>query len=867
MYHGVSTIDLDNLAAETAASLTTIHPDYAVLAARIVVSNLHKQTERDFSKVIKDLYLESEKTNTAIISQRVYDIVMKHQSELDSAIDYRRDFDYTYFGFKTLERSYLLRVNNKVVERPQHLLMRTAVGIHGNNMPKVLETYKLMSRRYFTHASPTLFNAGTTRPQMSSCFLVAMKDDSMHGIYDTLKSCALISKYAGGIGLHAHNIRSSGTRIAGTNGTSSGLIPMLKVFNATARYADQGGNKRPGAFAIYLEPWHGDIFDFLNVRKNHGNEEMRARDLFSALWIPDLFMEKVESNKYWCLFSPSDVPGLVDAYGQDFEKLYNKYEEEKLYTKKVRAQELWYAILDAQIETGGPFMLYKDACNKKSNQKNIGTIRSSNLCTEIIQYSSPEEVAVCNLASLALPNFIDQNEDNIWFDLDALHKVTKVVIRNLDAIIDNNWYPIPEAERSNKRHRPVAVGVQGFADMLLAMRIPFESREAKKLNVQVFETIYHAAIEASAELAKEHGSYESFHGSPISKGLLQFDLWNHKPTELWDWEELKDKVTKYGVRNSLVTALMPTASTSQILGFNECFEPYTSNIYSRRVLAGEFQIVNPWLLKDLTQLGLWNNEMKDMILLGMGSIQNIDSIPEELKLLYKTVWEIPQRAVIDLSADRAPFIDQSQSLNIHIKDPTHSRLTSMHFYGWKKGLKTGMYYLRTQAAAAPIQFTINQERLKTGAHKSHNIPASATKQSSIGYLPKLVYKEYIQNSNKIEPSRLISQDPTTGCLEVLRKEKSLHSTYDSDLSPSPHAPGFPTHEVGHTRKPEVHNDSNRHRRKRPSINESPKLHEYSDTGTAEVTKKRRSLAPNEKIEDNGCHSQQTSESHCDMCSG
>lgn len=771
--------------------MTTIHPDFAVLAARIVVSNLHKQTQKDFSMVIEELYnVWNPKTNSTdpIVSKKVYDIVKKHSKELDEAIDHRRDFDYTYFGFKTLERSYLLRVEDKVVERPQHLIMRTAVGIHGDDIPKVIETYTLMSKRYFTHASPTLFNAGTCRPQMSSCFLVAMKDDSMHGIYDTLKSCALISKYAGGIGLHAHNIRSSGTHIAGTNGTSSGLVPMLKVFNATARYADQGGNKRPGAFAIYLEPWHGDIFEFLNTRKNHGNEDMRTRDLFSALWIPDLFMKKVENNEEWCLFSPSDVPGLVDAYGDRFDILYNLYEKEERYVKKVRAQKVWYAILDAQIETGGPFMLYKDACNTKSNQKNIGTIRSSNLCTEIVQYSSPEEVAVCNLASLALPNFVDQNEDKIWFDFDALHKVTKVVVKNLDAIIDLNWYPISEAETSNKRHRPVGLGVQGFADMLLALRIPFESKEAKTLNIQVFETIYYAAIEASMELAIDHGVYETYKGSPMSKGIFQFDLWNHSPTELWDWEDLKDRVAKYGVRNSLVTALMPTASTSQILGFNECFEPYTSNIYSRRVLAGEFQIVNPWLLKDLAQLGLWNDEMKDRIMLNMGSIQTIDEIPDELKLLYKTVWEIPQRVVIDLSADRAPFIDQSQSLNIHIKEPTQSRLTSMHFYGWKKGLKTGMYYLRTQAAAAPIQFTVKTQQAQI-AHAASSTAAAvaATKRAS---MTRFVCKEYVENqSNCVDPSGLVKLNSETGILEVIgTAESSQHSTYDSDLSPSPALP-------------------------------------------------------------------------------
>lgn len=850
VYPGVSTVDLDNLAAETAASMTTIHPDYALLAARIVVSNLHKQTETAFSKVIEILYTSfnpKTKAKDAVISKRVYDIVMKHQKILDEAIDHRRDFDYTYFGFKTLERSYLLRVNDKIVERPQHLIIRTAIGIHGDNIPKVLETYTLMSKRFFTHASPTLFNAGTSRPQMSSCFLVAMRDDSMEGIYSTLTTCALISKYSGGIGLHVNNIRSNGTYIAGTNGTSSGVIPMLKVFNATARYADQGGNKRPGAFAIYLEPWHGDIFDFLNIRKNHGNEEMRARDLFSALWIPDLFMKRVQDNQDWCLFSPNDVPGLVDSYGDAFDELYEKYEKEEVYLKKVRAQELWYAILDAQIETGGPFMLYKDACNKKSNQMNLGTIKSSNLCTEIVQFSSPAEVAVCNLASLALPNFIDQSEDKIWYDFDSLHKVTKVVVKNLDAIIDQNWYPVPEAETSNKRHRPVAVGVQGFADMLLAMRLPFDGKEAKTLNTQVFETIYHAAMEASMELAKENGVYETYEGSPVSRGLLQFDLWNHKPTELWDWEQLKDQIAKYGVRNSLVTALMPTASTSQILGFNECFEPYTSNIYSRRVLAGEFQIVNPWLLKDLAQLGLWNEDMKNLIVANMGSIQNIDAIPDELKTLYKTVWEIPQRVVVELSADRAPFIDQSQSLNIHMKEPTHNKLTSMHFSGWKKGLKTGMYYLRTQAAAVPIQFTVNLERLRSA-------PKLATKHTSMS---RFVRKEYVENDNTILPSRVVQQSAATGLVDVIRKEKVLHNTYDSDRSPSPMV--LPM-------------------RRRLGVDRAKRGRSQVEGEVKTEGNKRRSLgpegnggadAPGESSvnESEASCSRDQSESQCDMCSG
>lgn len=773
----MTTVKLDNLASHEAARRSTIHPDYGLLAARLLVSNLHKQTHKKFSKVIYDLnsrWDPETRQGDPVISERVYNIVMKHQKELDEAIDHKRDFDYTYYGFKTMERSYLLRIDDKIVERPQHLIMRTAVEIHGENIPKVIETYTLMSKQYFTHASPTLFNAGTTRPQMSSGFLVGMKDDSMHGIYDTLKSCALISQCGGGIGLHVHNIRSSGTRIAGTNGTSSGVVPMLKVFNATARYVDQGGNRRPGAFTVYLEPWHGDIHDFLAMRKKCGNEEMRADDLFSALWIPDLFMKKVENNEDWCLFSPNKVPGLIDAYGSKFDDLYAKYEQEELYVKKVRAQDLWHCILEAQKETGGPFMMYKDACNKKSNQMNLGTIRSSNLCTEIVQYSSPEEVAVCNLASLALPNFVDQDEEKIWYDFEALHKVTKVVVGNLDAIIDLNWYPVPEAGKSNKRHRPLGVGVQGFADMLLAMRIPFQSHEARVLNIQVFETIYHAAIEASMELAEKFGAYETYNGSPASRGLFQFDLWEHKPTELWDWEELRDKVAKHGLRNSLLTALMPTASTSQILGFNECFEPYISNIYSPRLFP-EHQTVNPWLLKDLARLGLWDIQMKERIVAAEGSIQDIESIPDELKLLYKTVWEISQKTVFDLSADRAPFIDQSQSLNIYLKNPT--TLTSMHFYGWKKGLKTGMHYLRSKPATVPIEYEGRPEpRGQLGA----------TRKASMS---RVVCKEYVENKGQLKPSKVITSNDTTGILQVLQITKTHYPTHDdSDLSPTVSSP-------------------------------------------------------------------------------
>ncbi|RPA97268.1 hypothetical protein L873DRAFT_1810083 [Choiromyces venosus 120613-1] len=714
VYQGVTTIELDNLAAETAAYMTVTHPDYAILAARIAVSNLHKQTKKQFSQVISDLYHYVNPKNgrpASMISTETYETVMRHASELDSAIIYDKDFNYNYFGFKTLERSYLLRINGKVAERPQHMLMRVAVGIHGEDVDKVVETYNLTSSKYFTHASPTLFNAGTPLPQLSSCFLVSIKGDSIDGIYDTLKTCAMISKTAGGIGLNIHCIRATGSYIAGTNGSSNGIVPMLRVFNHTARYVDQGGNKRPGAFAIYLEPWHADIFDFIDLRKNHGKEEVRARDLFYALWIPDLFMKRVEANADWSLFCPNEAPGLADVWGEEFEALYNKYENTKdLARRTIKAQKLWYHILEAQTETGNPFMLYKDACNRKSNQQNLGTIRSSNLCTEIVEYSAPDEVAVCNLASLALPTYVDVQRGE--YDFAKLHEVTKVVIRNLNKIIDINYYPVPEARNSNMRHRPVGVGVQGLADAFLALRMPFESPQAKQLNIQIFETIYHAAVEASTELAEIHGPYSTYEGSPASKGKLQYDLWDVTPTDLWDWDELKEKVKKHGLRNSLLVAPMPTASTSQILGFNECFEPYTSNIYSRRVLAGEFQIVNPWLLKDLVDMGLWSDNMKNRIIADNGSIQNIPNIPDDIKSLYKTVWEISQKKVLEMAADRGAFIDQSQSLNIHLQNPTMGKLTSMHFYGWRLGLKTGMYYLRTQAAAAAIQFTVDQEALK-----------------------------------------------------------------------------------------------------------------------------------------------------------
>ncbi|CAG8500263.1 17586_t:CDS:10 [Gigaspora rosea] len=703
VYQGVSTVELDNLAAETAAYMTTKHPDYAILAARIAISNLHKETKKAFSTVIDDLYNyvnPKTKKRASMISETTYNIVMKHSEKLNSAVIYDRDYKYNYFGFKTLERSYLLRIDGKVAERPQHMLMRVAVGIHGEDIDAAIETYNLMSEKYFTHASPTLFNAGTPRPQLSSCFLLTMKDDSIEGIYETLKICAMISKTAGGIGLNIHNIRSSGSYIAGTNGYSNGIIPMLRVYNNTARYVDQGGNKRPGAFAIYVETWHPDIFNFLDLKKNTGKEEVRARDLFYALWISDLFMKRVESDDDWSLFDPAEAPGLMDVWGDEFEKLYEDYERQGLARKTVKAQKIWSAILESQIETGTPYMLYKDSCNRKSNQQNLGTIKCSNLCTEIIEYSSRDEVAVCNLASIALPMFV---KDKNTYDFEHLHEVIKVITRNLNKIIDINYYPVEEARRSNFRHRPIGIGVQGLADTFLSMRIPFDSSSAKELNRQIFETMYHGALEASCELASKYGPYETYQGSPVSLGILQYDMWNVIPTDLWDWNSLKQKIAQHGVRNSLLLAPMPTASTSQILGFNECFEPYTSNIYTRRVLAGEFQIVNPWLLKDLVDLGLWSDQMKNRIISDNGSVQKVPGIPDELKAMYKTTWELSQKVIIDMAADRGAFIDQSQSLNIHMGEPTFAKLTSMHFYGWKKGLKTGMYYLRTKPAADAIK--------------------------------------------------------------------------------------------------------------------------------------------------------------------
>ncbi|RKP34399.1 ribonucleoside-diphosphate reductase large chain, partial [Dimargaris cristalligena] len=715
VYQGVTTMELDNLAAETAAYLTTKHPDYAILAARIAISNLHKETRKQFSATIEDLYhYKDPKTGkpASMISEDTYQVVMQNADRFNSAIIYDRDFNYNFFGFKTLERSYLLRINGKVAERPQHMVMRVAVGIHGEDIDAAIETYNLMSEKFFTHASPTLFNAGTPRPQLSSCFLLTMQDDSIEGIYNTLKTCANISKTAGGIGLNIHNIRSTGSYIAGTNGYSNGIVPMLRVFNNTARYVDQGGNKRPGAFAIYLEPWHPDIFEFLDLRKNHGKEESRARDLFYALWIPDLFMQRVQENGDWCLFCPNEAPNLHETWGEEFNQLYLSYEKKGLARKTLPAQKLWYAILEAQIETGNPFMLYKDACNRKSNQQNLGTIKCSNLCTEIVEFSSADEVAVCNLASIALPQFVD---DKDTFNFERLHSVTKVVTRNLNKIIDINYYPVEECQRSNFRHRPIGMGVQGLADAFMKMRMPFDSPEARKLNRQIFETIYHAGLESSCELAQELGPYETYEGSPMSKGLLQFDMWDGaEPTDLMDWDSLREKIRKYGVRNSLLVAPMPTASTSQILGNNECFEPYTSNIYTRRVLAGEFQVVNPWLLRDLVDLGLWNDHMKNRIISDSGSVQHVPSIPQEIKDLYKTAWELSQKVIIDMAADRGAFIDQSQSLNIFMAEADFAKLTSMHFYGWKKGLKTGMYYLRTRPAVDAIKFTVDQLALREG---------------------------------------------------------------------------------------------------------------------------------------------------------
>ena len=711
LYDGVSTSELDNLASEISATMTTTHPDYAQLAARISVSNLHKNTKKSFSDTMKDLY-EYVNPRTGkkapLLSKEVYETIKKNSEKLDSSIIYNRDYGYDFFGFKTLEKSYLLKLSGKIAERPQHMLMRVSVGIHLDDIDSVIETYDLMSKRFFTHATPTLFNAGTPKPQMSSCFLLTMKDDSIEGIYDTLKQTAKISQSAGGIGLSIHNVRATGSYIAGTNGTSNGIVPMLRVFNDTARYVDQGGGKRKGSFAIYVEPWHPDIFDFLDLKKNHGKEEMRARDLFYAMWVPDLFMKRVEEDTTWTLMCPNECPGLYDTHGEEFDKLYLKYEKEKKGRKTINARELWEKILESQIETGTPYMLYKDSANRKSNQKNLGTIRSSNLCTEILEYTSADEVAVCNLASIALPVFVKNGK----FDHQSLFNVTKTVTKNLNRVIDRNFYPVIEAKNSNMRHRPIGLGVQGLADAFIKLRLPFTCQEAQDLNQEIFETLYFAAVTASMEESKKDGTYKTYKGSPISKGEFQHNLWGIKDEDLsgrWDWSKLRDEVKKYGVRNSLLVAPMPTASTSQILGNNECFEPYTSNIYTRRVLSGEFIVVNKHLLEDLVELGIWNEEVKEALMRANGSIQNIDGIPDDIKELYKTVWEMSMKEIIDMSRHRGYFIDQSQSLNLFMEGATMAKLTSMHFYAWKSGLKTGMYYLRTKSAVDAIKFTLKND--------------------------------------------------------------------------------------------------------------------------------------------------------------
>jgi ribonucleoside-diphosphate reductase alpha chain len=710
IFDGVTTSELDNLTAEVAATMTVRHPDYAQLASRIAVSNLHKNTKKSFSETMKDLYdYIDPKTGEAapLLADDVHELIQKNAETLDSAIIYDRDFRYDYFGFKTLERGYLLKLNGQVAERPQHMLMRVAVGIHKGDLDAAIGTYNSMSEGWYTHATPTLFNAGSPKPQMSSCFLLQLKDDSISGIYDTLKQCAQISQSAGGIGLSIHNLRAKGSYIKGTNGTSNGIVPMLRVFNDTARYVDQGGGKRKGSFAVYLEPWHADVEDFLELKKNHGKEEMRARDLFYAMWIPDLFMKRVEQNGDWTLMCPNECPGLGDNWGEKFEALYEKYESEGKGRKTMKAQDLWFKILESQIETGTPYILFKDSANRKSNQQNLGTIKSSNLCTEIVEYTAPDEVAVCNLGSIALPKFVEKGK----FNHQKLFEITVELTKNLNRVIDQNYYPVPEARRSNMRHRPIGIGVQGLADAFILMRHPFESVEAKVLNREIFETIYYAALTASKDIAKEDGPYETYAGSPASKGILQFDMWNVKPSDRWEWDILRDEIKQHGIRNSLLVAPMPTASTAQILGNNECFEPYTSNLYTRRVLSGEFIVVNKYLLRDLVKLGLWSEEMKNQIIQGNGSVQHIPEIPQNLKELYKTAWEISQKTIIDMSADRGAYICQSQSLNVFMENVNFAKLTSMHFHSWKSGLKTGMYYLRTKAATDAIKFTLDKSKL------------------------------------------------------------------------------------------------------------------------------------------------------------
>ena len=745
IYDGVKTYELDELAAYLCSSMSIEHPDYSLLASRIIISNHHKNTSPSFSETIQTLYnnLDNHNNPVPLVSEELYNIVNKNKEKLNTCIDYQRDYLFDYFGFKTLERAYLLRVNKRIIERPQHMWMRVAIGIHGNDIKDVIQTYDLLSKKYFTHATPTLFNAGTNRPQLSSCFLCSINDDSVAGIFDSLKEVALISKYAGGIGMHIHQIRGNGSQIRGTNGTSNGIIPMLRVFNNTARYIDQEG-KRLGSIAVYLETWHSDIESFLELKKNHGSEEDRCRDLFLALWISDLFMERVKSEGKWSLMCPDKCRGLSDVYGDDFKKLYEKYESEGKFVKQINAQDLWFKILEAQIEQGVPYILYKDAANRKSNQKNLGTIKSSNLCAEVLIYSSPEEIGVCNLASICLPTYIEDGS----FNFEKLHEITKVITKNLNKVIDMNFYPVEKARISNLKHRPIGIGVQGLADVFIQLRFPFESDKAKQLNKDIFETIYHAATEASMELSKKRhqiindikninskildetistyvnefekdianpkyiGAYSSFEGSPISQGLFQFDLWNAEPSARYDWEKLRADIKEYGIRNSLLLSPMPTASTSQIMGFNESFEPFTNNIFQRKTLSGEFIVINKYLINDLISRGLWNKDLKDTIILHEGSVQNIPEIDDELKAIYKTTWEIKQRNIIDMSADRGQYICQTQSLNIFMEEPDFQKLSSMHFYAHSKGLKTGSYYLRTRPKARTQQFTIDPEFAK-----------------------------------------------------------------------------------------------------------------------------------------------------------
>jgi len=719
LYDGIPTTKIDELTAEQCAALSTQHPDYITLASYIATSNNHKNTDASFYKVMTKLYKnkDNQKRSSPLISETTMSVITKYKDELENMVVHQRDFLIEYFGYKTLEYSYLLKINGQVVERPQHMWLRVSVGIHGDNIEKIKETYDLMSQKYFTHATPTLFNSGTLRPQLSSCYLIAMEDDSLGGIFNTLSDCAHISKWAGGIGLHIHNIRARGSLIRGTNGASTGIVPMLRVFNSTARYVDQGG-RRNGSFAIYLEPWHADIRDFLELKKNHGDEEVKARDLFYALWIPDLFMKKIKENEDWCLFCPDECPGLSDVYGDAFETLYHKYESEGREKCKLKARDLWFKILDSQMETGTPYLLYKDACNKKSNQQNIGTIKSSNLCTEIIQYSDDKETAVCNLASIALNKFVTASKT---FDFDLLHSVAKSVTYNLNQVIDVNYYPTEKTRTSNMRHRPIGIGVQGLADTFMMMDFVFNSSQAKQLNTNIFETIYHAALEMSVELSKLHGPYESFKGSPASKGVLQFDMWNVEPgNSRYNWTEMKASVVKYGIRNSLLLAPMPTASTSQILGNNEAFEPITSNIYTRRTLAGEFIVINKYLMRELIDMGLWTDALKNNIIANRGSVQHLTNLSEHMRNKYKTVWELPMKDLIDMSADRAAFICQSQSLNLWMEEPSYGPLTSMHFYAWTKGLKTGLYYLRRKPKHQAQQFTIEPDKIQNGTTEIQN---------------------------------------------------------------------------------------------------------------------------------------------------